>query len=143
MTELAAGEPASGVRIAIVCDNCSPHLTTKRCQRVATWAAANNVQIAYTPANRSKGPGQSANTTFAYHVSNNEESWTSTSPLKADGTPYDTTHSIYDSLLRQLQVQSPAATAGQLLTDTRYDCEDVRVPPWVVVWPAIRLALVP
>ncbi|WSB31591.1 IS630 family transposase [Streptomyces scopuliridis] len=29
------------VRIAIVCDNFSPHLTTKRCQRVGTWAAAN------------------------------------------------------------------------------------------------------
>lgn len=26
---------------------------------------------------------------------------------------------------------------------TRYDCEDVGVPPRVVVWPAIRLALVP
>ena len=30
------------MRIAIICDNYSPHLTTKRCQRVATWAAANN-----------------------------------------------------------------------------------------------------
>ncbi|MDO0930336.1 transposase [Streptomyces sp. DG2A-72] len=26
---------------------------------------------------------------------------------------------------------------------TRYDCEDVWVPPRAVVWPAIRLALVP
>lgn len=34
------------LRIAIVCDNYSPHLTTKRCRRVATWAAANNVEIA-------------------------------------------------------------------------------------------------
>lgn len=41
------------VRIAIVCDNYSPHLTTKRCQRVLTWAAANNVEIAYTPTNSS------------------------------------------------------------------------------------------
>ncbi|MFC9398454.1 IS630 family transposase [Streptomyces sp. NPDC057027] len=41
------------VRIAIVCDNYSPHLATKRCQRVATWAAANNVEIAYTPTNSS------------------------------------------------------------------------------------------
>ncbi len=39
------------IRIAIVCDNVSPHLTTKECQRVATWAAANNVEIAYTPTN--------------------------------------------------------------------------------------------
>jgi transposase len=37
------------VRIAIVLDNFSPHLTTKRDQRVGEWAAANNVELAYTP----------------------------------------------------------------------------------------------
>ncbi|UQI45812.1 transposase [Streptomyces sp. HU2014] len=41
------------VRIAIICDNYSPHLTTKRCQRVRTWAAANNAEIAYTPTHSS------------------------------------------------------------------------------------------
>ncbi|WP_433259457.1 IS630 family transposase (plasmid) [Streptosporangium sp. CA-135522] len=41
------------VRIAIVCDNYSPHLTAKRCRRVAEWAEANNVEIAYTPTNSS------------------------------------------------------------------------------------------
>jgi transposase len=41
------------VRIAIVCDNFSPHLTTNKCQRVGTWAATNNVEIAYTPTNSS------------------------------------------------------------------------------------------
>nr|WP_246112236.1 hypothetical protein [Streptomyces hawaiiensis] len=40
-------------RIAIVCNNFSPHLTTKSCQRVGTWAAANSVEIAYTPTNSS------------------------------------------------------------------------------------------
>ncbi|MDQ0936381.1 transposase [Streptomyces turgidiscabies] len=34
-------------------DNFSPHLTTKRCSRVGDWAAANNVEIAYTPTNSS------------------------------------------------------------------------------------------
>jgi transposase len=41
------------VRIAIVCDNFSPHLTTKTDQRVGAWAEANNVEIAYTPTNSS------------------------------------------------------------------------------------------
>ena len=41
------------VCIAIVCDNYSPHLTTKRCRRVADWAEANNVEIAYAPTNSS------------------------------------------------------------------------------------------
>ena len=43
----------SSVRIAIICDNFSPHLTTKRDARVGAWATANNVEIAYTPTNSS------------------------------------------------------------------------------------------
>jgi transposase len=41
------------VRIAIVCDNFSPHLTTARDGRVGAWASASNVEIAYTPTNSS------------------------------------------------------------------------------------------
>jgi transposase len=37
------------LRIAIVCDNFSPHLSTPVDDRVGRWAAANNVEIAYTP----------------------------------------------------------------------------------------------
>jgi transposase len=40
--------PAS-VRIAIVLDNFSPHLSTKTDTRVGDWAAANNVELAYVP----------------------------------------------------------------------------------------------
>jgi transposase len=41
------------IRIAIVADNFSPHLSTKRDARVGAWAEANNVEIAYTPTNSS------------------------------------------------------------------------------------------
>jgi hypothetical protein len=41
------------VRIAIICDNFSPHLTTRKDTRVGTWAVANNVEIACTPTNSS------------------------------------------------------------------------------------------
>jgi transposase len=41
------------VRIAIICDNFSPHLTTRRDGRVGAWAKASNVEIAYTPTNSS------------------------------------------------------------------------------------------
>ncbi len=37
------------VRMAIVLDNFSPHTSTKTDQRVAIWAEANNVELAYTP----------------------------------------------------------------------------------------------
>jgi transposase len=40
-------------RIAIICDNFSPHLTTAKDGRVGAWASANNVEIAYTPTNSS------------------------------------------------------------------------------------------
>jgi transposase len=41
------------VRIAVVCDNFSPHLSTRRDTRVGDWAKANNVEFAYTPTNSS------------------------------------------------------------------------------------------
>ncbi len=37
------------VRIAIVLDNFSPHLSTRSDDRVGRWAAANNVELAYVP----------------------------------------------------------------------------------------------
>jgi transposase len=41
------------IRIAVICDNFSPHLTTRRDGRVGAWAAASNAEIAYTPSNAS------------------------------------------------------------------------------------------
>jgi transposase len=41
------------VRIAIVMDNFSPHLSTKKDDRVGVWAKANNVELAYVPTNAS------------------------------------------------------------------------------------------
>jgi transposase len=43
----------SSVRIAIVCDNFSPHLSTRKDRRGRGLAAASNVEIAYTPTNSS------------------------------------------------------------------------------------------
>jgi transposase len=41
------------VRMAIVMDNFSPHLSTKKDSRVGDWAEANNVELAYVPTNAS------------------------------------------------------------------------------------------
>ena len=41
------------VRIAVVMDNFSPHLSTVKDARVGDWAAANNVELAYVPTNAS------------------------------------------------------------------------------------------
>ena len=48
------------VRIAIVMDNFSPHLSTKKDDRVGEWAAANNVELAYVPTNAAGSTGSSA-----------------------------------------------------------------------------------
>jgi len=41
------------VRIGIVLDNFSPHLSTSKDSRVGNWAEANNVELAYVPTNAS------------------------------------------------------------------------------------------
>lgn len=38
-----------GVRLGIVLDNVSPHLSTRTDRRVTDWAATNNVELAYVP----------------------------------------------------------------------------------------------
>ena len=39
----------AGVRVGIVLDNFSPHLSTRTDDQVGRWAAANNVELAYVP----------------------------------------------------------------------------------------------
>ncbi|WP_338676733.1 polymorphic toxin-type HINT domain-containing protein [Streptomyces sp. SCSIO 30461] len=70
--------------------------------------------------NRIRGT-DNPNSKFAYHLSNTKQSWVSTATLKKDGTTYNTSYAIVDSLLRPLQTQSPTPQGGRLLTDTRYD----------------------
>jgi hypothetical protein len=41
-----------GVRLEIVLDNFSPHLSTRTDRRIADWAATNNVELAYVPHQR-------------------------------------------------------------------------------------------
>ncbi|MFC8005925.1 RHS repeat-associated core domain-containing protein [Streptomyces olivaceus] len=64
---------------------------------------------------------QSPSAKFAYHLDNSKPSWVSSSTLTNDGGTYNTSYSLYDSLLRPLQTQSPTPEGGRLLTDTRYD----------------------
>jgi len=42
-----------GVRLGLVLDNYSPHLSTRDDPRVGQWAQANNVELAYVPTNAS------------------------------------------------------------------------------------------
>ncbi|ELP68602.1 hypothetical protein STRTUCAR8_03597 [Streptomyces turgidiscabies Car8] len=85
----------------------------------STYDALGRATAVWLP-NRSRSGGYGANYTYAYSVSNKTPSWSSTSTIRGEGV-YNTTYTIYDSLLRPLQTQSPTANGGRLLTDTRYD----------------------
>jgi transposase len=74
-------------RIAIICDNFSPHLTTAKDSRVGEWAAANNVEIAYTPTNSS-------------WLNRIEAQFTALRYFALDGTDH-TTHKEQASMIRR------------------------------------------
>ncbi|MFP3901017.1 MAG: IS630 family transposase [Acidimicrobiia bacterium] len=67
------------VRIAIVLDNFSPHLSTKKDQRVGDWAAANNVELAYVPY-------------YASWLNRIEAQFTALRYFALDGTDHDSHH---------------------------------------------------
>ncbi|MFK4687783.1 RHS repeat-associated core domain-containing protein [Streptomyces pristinaespiralis] len=91
-----------------------------------THDALGRVTATWLP-NRSKAAGDSPSGSFSYGVSQTAPSWTSVSSLKADGTSYRTSYTLYDSLQRQIQSQTPGATGGRILTDTRYDSRGLAV----------------
>ncbi|WTL28661.1 RHS repeat-associated core domain-containing protein [Streptomyces sp. NBC_01498] len=71
--------------------------------------------------NRNRAAEYSPSQKFGYQISSTRPSAVSTSILKKDGTTYNTSYTIYDSMLRPLQTQSPSPQGGRVLTDTRYD----------------------
>jgi transposase len=75
------------VRIAIVLDNFSPHLSTKNDQRVAEWADANNIELAYTP-------------TYSSWLNRIEAQFTALRYFALDGTDHNT-HAEQASMIRR------------------------------------------
>jgi hypothetical protein len=53
-----------GVRLGIVLDNFSPHLSARTDRRVTDWAASNNVELAHVPTNASWLPGETNTATI-------------------------------------------------------------------------------
>ena len=76
-----------GVRIAIVLDNFSPHLSTKKDPRVGKWAAANNVELAYVPF-------------YASWLNRIEAQFTALRYFALDGTDHES-HAAQASMIRR------------------------------------------
>jgi len=75
------------VRIGIVLDNFSPHLSTRKDQRVGEWAAANNVELAYTP-------------TYSSWLNRIESQFQALRYFALDGTDHDS-HEEQASMIRR------------------------------------------
>lgn len=60
--------------------------------------------------------------------------WVATSTLKGDGSGYNTTYEIFDSLLRSRQVQSPSPVGGRLTSQTLYDSRGLAVSRQSDIW---------
>ncbi|MEW1694926.1 RHS repeat-associated core domain-containing protein [Streptomyces sp. NPDC091278] len=87
----------------------------------STYDSLGRITATWAP-NRSKAGGDTATATFGYGIKQlKDPSWTSVSTLKADGQTYAITYSLFDSLLRPLQVQTPAPNGGRVITENRYD----------------------
>jgi transposase len=75
------------VRIAIVLDNFSPHLSAKKDTRVGDWAAANNVELAYVPF-------------YGSWLNRIEAQFTALRYFALDGTDHDT-HQVQARMIRR------------------------------------------
>jgi RHS repeat-associated protein len=71
--------------------------------------------------NRSKSGGATASMIFGYSISKTYPPVVATQELLPNGS-YKTSRTLFDGLLRQRQVQTPAATGvGRVIVDTTYD----------------------
>ncbi|WP_177246617.1 RHS repeat-associated core domain-containing protein [Actinacidiphila alni] len=78
-------------------------------------------------ANRNKSAGQQPNLTYTYALSNSAASYVRTGKVRNDGTSYDYTYAIYDSMLRPRQSQTPAPGGGRVISETKYDSRGLAV----------------
>ncbi|QPK50800.1 RHS repeat-associated core domain-containing protein [Streptomyces gardneri] len=83
---------------------------------------------------RNRTAGYSPSSRFAYFLSNTRQSWVSTATLKKDGSTYNTSYAIVDSLLRPLQTQSPTPQGGRLLTDTRFNSRGLAYETYAAIF---------
>ncbi len=89
------------VRIAIICGNYSPHLTARKGTRVGDWAAADNAEIACTPAN-------------SWWMNRTEAQFTALREFTLSGTGH-ASHREQNSMIRRYVAWRNRHTAGPRL----------------------------
>ncbi|MFG2281868.1 RHS repeat-associated core domain-containing protein [Streptomyces asoensis] len=84
--------------------------------------------------NRSRALGKTPNYVYAYSMTAAALPWTSSATLKGDGSGYNTTFEIFDSLLRTRQIQAPSAAGGRIIAQTLYDSRGLAVTAQSDIW---------
>ncbi|MGC3955160.1 MAG: RHS repeat-associated core domain-containing protein [Propionicimonas sp.] len=84
----------------------------------ATYDALGRTTAVWRPG---RAKSQTATETYGYAVSKTAPTAITTKTLLPNGSSYATSISLLDSLLRPRQDQVPGASAGRIVTDTRYD----------------------
>ncbi|MFJ8794553.1 RHS repeat-associated core domain-containing protein, partial [Streptomyces sp. NPDC102462] len=86
--------------------------------------------------NRLRIGGATPNYKYEYHLSKDTASWVSTSTLTPTASGYNTTYTIYDSLLRARETQSPSPSGGRIVALTQYDTRGLAVSTLSDIWDA-------
>ncbi|MER5372056.1 polymorphic toxin-type HINT domain-containing protein [Streptomyces sp. NPDC002553] len=84
--------------------------------------------------NQLKDLNRSPNQVYTYSVTNSAMPWVSTATLKGDGSGYNTSYTLYDSLLRPRQTQTPSPGGGSIIGQTLYDSRGLAVSSQADIW---------
>ncbi|WP_371601212.1 RHS repeat-associated core domain-containing protein [Streptomyces sp. NBC_00564] len=100
-----------------------------------TYDSLGRVTQVWLP-NRLRLAGATPNYKYAYHLSKDTASWVSTSTLTPTASGYVTSYTIYDSLLRARETQSPSPSGGRIVNLTQYDTRGLVSSTLSDIWDA-------
>ncbi|MET9669630.1 polymorphic toxin-type HINT domain-containing protein [Streptomyces sp. NPDC006475] len=99
----------------------------------STYDALGRVSSVWLP-NRLRLLQAPANYQYTYHLNATGMSWVSSATARGNGSGYNTTYEIYDSLLRPRQVQAPSPSGGSVISQSVYDERGLKVKASTDIW---------
>ncbi|MFI8516877.1 polymorphic toxin-type HINT domain-containing protein [Streptomyces sp. NPDC085481] len=84
--------------------------------------------------NQPRSLGRSPNYVYTYSITSTAMPWVSTASIKGDGSGYNTSYALYDSMLRPRQAQSPSPGGGSVISQTLYDSRGLTVSSQADIW---------
>ncbi|MFI9757921.1 RHS repeat-associated core domain-containing protein [Streptomyces sp. NPDC051963] len=100
-----------------------------------TYDSLGRVTQVWLP-NRLRIAGATPNFKYEYHLSKGTASWVSTSSLTPTASGYNSTYTIYDSLLRARETQTASPSGGRIVSLTQYDTRGLVSSTLSDIWDA-------